>query len=149
MCSSDLVRSKRHPEHIVRIIHARDAMLLYSLAYIKKSGKPVTKEIACGIYRGRQVKGLAKSDLSRYADIDINSFRRRLRKLGLSPDDLFVIERNVDEKERGWKLHPDVNIRGVATVDARSKVRIYSEDIADPNSLNPWDHPRDDPDSED
>lgn len=73
-----------------------------------------------------------------------------LRKQGLNPDDFLVAVRGL-----GWKLNPDINLRGFANVNVRNpgfggKHRSHDilDNIPDPTSLDPWDRLDCDSDSE-
>lgn len=111
------IRSRSNRAAFMSIIHKGDALFLYWLGKLKDTDPFfVPKKMVCGIYRGTQSQNLNKSKLSQYADTDINSLRRRLRKGGIDPYALFDSVRGL-----GWKIKPDVILRGFASVNVRGR----------------------------
>jgi hypothetical protein len=138
---------------IFPIRNPKDGNFLYWLAEMRKS-EPycVLRRMVCAIYRGKERgRDLDESKLSYYADIDINSFRRRLTAQGLDPDNILIPVRGL-----GWKLNPAVRLIGFGTVNVRSpgfggryKELDMLEDIEDPDSPHPWRDSDKDPNPDD
>lgn len=117
LAPSILIRSRSDRAAFMQITDKGDALFLYYLGKLKATDPFfVTKDMVCGIYRGKQSKNLNKSELSQYAETDINSLRRRLRKGGIDPSALFSSVRGL-----GWKIKPDVIPKGFASVNVRGR----------------------------
>lgn len=111
------IRSRSNRAAFMSISDKGDGKFLYWLGKIKDTAPFfVTKKSVCAIYRGEPSKNLNKSELSQYAETDINSLRRRLRKGGIDPCALFDCVRGL-----GWKIKPDVTLRGFASVNVRGR----------------------------
>ena len=96
---SRLVRNVSIP-----IINKADSLFLYSLGKLKDTDQfYISKEFVCEIYNGID------------ADSCVTSARRRLKKLGLVPKELFL-----NEWKLGWKLNHNVKLQGFGDVDKRN-----------------------------
>jgi hypothetical protein len=136
------IKSRKVRGVSVPITHKKDALFLYSLGKVKDTDPYfVTKEFVCGIYEVNNAGSLKEPKLSKVANTCIDSTKRRIRKLGLEPKELFVSIR-----ESGWKLHSNVELRGFANVNLRSpgfggeyQERDMMNDIEDHNAIDPND----------
>lgn len=93
------------------ITHKSDFTFLFSLC---KMPDFVSKDAAYLIYEQNKSKQVKPEVVNKKADSYIASFRRRLRSAELDPNMIFV-----DERGRGWKLSPQVTIKGLSTVNIR------------------------------
>lgn len=117
-----LIKSKNGNKLITK---EEDARLIFYLGDVqKKQNSSMSKAVVCLIYRKKRPGELQEPLLSKYAEIDITSFRRRLAKAGLNPDSLIKVIR-----KEGWKLAPDVILRGFASVDKRASMN--TDDLPD------------------
>jgi hypothetical protein len=89
----------------------RDARLLYWLGMVQ-TREPfcLTKAMVCAITRG--TTALSDSEITRCADMDMQSWKRRLARSGIHPHALLTTVRGC-----GWSLHPSVRLgRGFRSV---------------------------------
>ena len=85
-----------------------DYALLYHLCYMEKHRmrSQLSKYEVCDLYRCQlsEPGQDSKTIIAQRADSCVNSFRRRMRGLGINPHRLLIPVRG-----SGWKLHPEVH----------------------------------------
>ena len=85
-----------------------DYALLYHLCYMEKHRmrSQLSKYEVCDLYRCQlsELGQDSKTIIAQRADSCVNSFRRRMRGLGINPHRLLIPVRGI-----GWKLHPEVH----------------------------------------
>lgn len=112
---SCVIQSKETKEKL-NIVNRLDLAFLYCLCEITKMSPGfISKDTVYKIYSEQEIqKKLKDTVVNKKADSYIASFRRRLRSAGLDPNMIFV-----DERGMGWKLSPQVTIKGLSTVNIR------------------------------
>jgi hypothetical protein len=105
------IRSQRSRGAGASLRHPGDARLAYWLGRVHtREPFHVTKTMVCAIYR--RTTALPDAEIVKDADMDVQSFKRRLARGGIDPHALVVTVRGT-----GWKLHPTVNLgRGLRSV---------------------------------
>jgi hypothetical protein len=105
------IRSQRRRGAGDSLRHPGDARLAYWLGMVHtREPFHLTKAMVCGIYR--RTTALPDAEIAKYADMAVQSFKRRLARGGINPNALVVTVRGA-----GWKLHPTVKLgRGFRSV---------------------------------
>ena len=99
------VLSRSSRPNFVAIREPADSFFLRQLMSSQRSGTFLTDDEVLQAY----------PDLSK-AQIAVDSFRRRLRKLGVEPRHLIVRLTSGRSECRGWEFHRSVRLRGVASI---------------------------------
>jgi hypothetical protein len=110
----------------VAALSGTDAMLLYALAKLMPHGEFLSDRSVVQIYRGTagdECRSPGKA-CTRFAQREVDGFRRRLRKQGVNDRALVrrVRKASVDDDGTGaWRLDASVVVEGLASVNARAR----------------------------
>lgn len=123
----------------VWICNGDDYNLLHHLSYLEKHRlRPhLLKSEVCDLFQCQSPEQMKGSKfISQRADSCINTFRRRMRRLGINPHKLLVPVRCI-----GWQLHPEVRFLQFPSGSPPSESReVYGQTMID-NMRHPAPYP--------
>jgi hypothetical protein len=111
----------------VTALEGNDALLLASLVMVERAGEFLSDRSVVEIYRGRaEAESLTPEHITRLAQREIDSLRRRLQRRGANDRALFRRIRKSDSagsaKPTGaWRIEPSVLTEGMSSINVRAR----------------------------